>query len=112
MDPGELIDLGKEIVDDKKYHQEVRIRTAINRIYYGTLHFIRGRMGLQGDQEKFHSELVKEINNRDKILGTLIDQMKDMRTKADYKINMVVQMRDYKKVKIQFDDITNHIEES
>ena len=113
MNPGDIIDLGFQIVGDEDYHQEARIRTAINRIYYGTLHFLRKVRGIPiTNNLMFHSELVGKINDSDKTLDSLVDQMKKMRTKADYKINKSIGMREFKKVKIQLDEITNRVEVS
>ena len=91
MDPEEFINLGLDIIDDERYFNEARYRTAISRIYYGLLHHIRIIKRLfYIDTNKLHTDLIDKIKDLDTVLGTYLGNMKDYRTIADYHINQNV----------------------
>lgn len=88
MNPEEFIDLGHLLIENNRYGTEVRYRTAIGRIYYGILHHIRViKTLLYIDTNKLHSDLIDKINSIDSILGNFLENMKEYRTDADYRLN-------------------------
>lgn len=88
MNPEEIIRLGQDIIYDESYFEEARYRTAISRIYYGTLHHLRIiKRLLHIDTRYLHSELIDAIKDLDNILGNYLGNMRDFRTEADYYIN-------------------------
>lgn len=88
LNPEEFITLGETIINDDSYGLEARSRTAIGRIYYGILHYIRQKEQLfYIETEDFHTELINAINDLDTILGNHLKSMKSFRTDADYYLN-------------------------
>jgi len=78
MNPEEFIILGEALIDDDSYDLEARRRTAIGRIYYGLLHYIRLVKQLTYiDTEHLHTDLIDKINDLDTTLGTMLVNMKE-----------------------------------
>ncbi|HEC37587.1 hypothetical protein LCGC14_1277530 [marine sediment metagenome] len=94
MNPEEFINLGHALIEDENYPAEVRYRTAIGRIYYGILHHIRLVKKLfYIDTDRLHSDLIDKINVQDSTLGNFLENMKEYRTIADYKLNKEINYR-------------------
>ena len=88
LKPEDFITLGEAIIEDDSYGLEARRRTAIGRIYYGLLHYIRTINQLTYiDTEHLHTDLIDKINDIDTKLGNLLVAMREFRTKADYNLN-------------------------
>ncbi len=98
FDPRRFIDIGKKIAEDVNYDSEARIRTAINRIYYGIMHFLRisYHIFLYSDEEikKYHENVISRIKDIDLILGAYLDNIKRKRVKADYYLDTIVEEND------------------
>jgi len=89
LNPEEFITLGETIIDDNHYGLEARSRTAIGRIYYGLLHYIRVILHLTHiDTEHFHTDLIDKITDLDTTLGNHLESMKMFRTDADYHLKI------------------------
>lgn len=88
LNPEEFITLGEAIISDENYGLEARKRTAIGRIYYGIMHYIRVKEQLfHIDLEDFHTKLINAINDLDTKLGNHLQSLKSFRTDADYYLN-------------------------
>lgn len=99
LNPEEFITLGESIIDDGSYGLEARRRTAIGRIYYGLLHYIRIVKHLTHiDIEHFHTDLIDKINDLDSRLGNLLVNMKEHRTNADYYLNIKPNLNSFLKI--------------
>jgi len=99
MNPEEFIILGEALIDDDSYDLEARRRTAIGRIYYGLLHYIRLVKQLTYiDTEHLHTDLIDKINDLDTTLGTMLVNMKEFRTIADYYLNKKPDLNSFLKI--------------
>lgn len=99
MNPEEFIILGEDLIKDDNYDLEARRRTAIGRIYYGLLHYIRMIKHLTHiDIKDFHTDLIDKINDLDTTLGTMLVNMKEFRTIADYYINKKSDLNSFLKI--------------
>lgn len=99
LNPEEFIILGEALIDDNSYDAEARRRTAIGRIYYGLLHYIRLIKQLTYiDTEHLHTDLIDKINDLDTKLGNLLENMKEFRTKADYNLNIKPNLNSFLKI--------------
>lgn len=91
MNPLELIELGKNISEDENYNPEPRFRTAINRIYYGIIHYITIVKQIHIiDPKRFHSDFISKLSDIDHILATQVFNIKDYRETADYYLNQPI----------------------
>lgn len=110
LNPEDFITLGEAIIEDDNYGLEARRRTAIGRIYYGLLHYIRIIKHLTYiDTIYLHTDLIDKINDLDTRLGNLLVNMKEFRTKADYNLNKKTNLdsflKVYKRIKKRLDVI-------
>ena len=99
LNPEDFITLGKTMIEDDSYGLEARRRTAIGRIYYGLLHYIRIIKHLTYiDTEHLHTDLIDKITDLDTKLGNFLVTMKEFRTKADYNLNKKPNLDSFLKV--------------
>ena len=111
MNPQELIKLGLKLKDDNNYFEESRYRSAISRIYYGTLHYVRLVKHLMHiDTTKLHSDLIDKVNDIDIVLGNYLENMKGFRTEADYYLQKRVDKNSLNAFLVYFNKVIESIE--
>jgi len=96
--PEDFLNVAKLIpsLPEKKCSREICFRTAINRYYYGILHWVQQRYGIvvPGTQIKQYHKYVKdEIRSREDIRDLILkefDNLEKKRVDADYKIDQKI----------------------
>jgi hypothetical protein len=94
LDPCRFIELGKDLIEDQNATESI-YRTGINRIYFGTLHFlkIREQIYIRDPTEGFHYKIVKKIKAKSTVLGNQLETLKDFREDSDYYIDIKISKR-------------------
>lgn len=99
--PKKFLELGKILLSDSRYDEEARIRTAIGRCYYATFLIAYRKMLHTGfqflDKTRIHQE-VKDayMDQGHTAIGNKLDQLREMRRRADYDIDSEIAMNECK----------------
>lgn len=92
FDPEIFLEIAKELMHDKKYDQNGRLRTSIGRSYYAA--FLKSKLKLESlgkrfyDDTRVHADVRKKLKNINKRnIAILLYQLFDIRVMADYFTN-------------------------
>jgi virulence-associated protein VapD len=101
FNPKKFLELGKTLIADSRYDEDARIRTSIGRCYYATFLIAWRKMVRTGvrfdDKTKIHQE-VKDayMDNGYSDIGNKLDQLREMRRRADYEMDTEIVMNECK----------------
>lgn len=90
--PEEYLEVAKEILNKRAYNNnQIYIRTAIGRAYYASFLVTREKLKSLGisveEVVRTHEDIIDKIRNKDYGTGDLLDELREDRVKADYKLN-------------------------
>jgi uncharacterized protein (UPF0332 family) len=76
--------------------EEIHLRTALNRLYYGLFHFVQRRLGIliPNDQKSRCHRFVKEAIEQFPFINDY-SQIEELRNRSDYEITSSVRRDDY-----------------
>ncbi len=76
--------------------EEICLRTAINRLYYGLFHFLQKRLGIviPFDQKSRCHKYVKEAIEQFSLLNDY-SQIEELRIRSDYELSSSLKSADY-----------------
>jgi uncharacterized protein (UPF0332 family) len=91
FDPEGFLELAGQLLDDKNYDTESKVRTAIGRAYYAAFLITQSKLENLGqsfdDEHRIHADVIKKLSARDGALGSKLNTLFDYRVDADYKMN-------------------------
>jgi hypothetical protein len=94
FDPEGFLELANQLLSDKKYDSECKIRTAIGRAYYAAFLNAQNKLESMGesftDEHRIHFDVITKLKERDAGLGDKLDALFEHRVKADYKMDAKV----------------------
>jgi uncharacterized protein (UPF0332 family) len=85
FDPREFIRLANELAT--RDTDQICLRTAVNRAYYGVFLAIRDRLNVKKKGWEVHKEVIDRLREKHQTLGDQLDQMHKARTTADYDLD-------------------------
>lgn len=91
FNPKKFLDLGKVLMNDPDYDEDSKIRTAFGRFYYAAFLTALRRIVREGisvqDKNRIHQEVINAyMDNGFTSIGDMLDQLREMRVKADYEM--------------------------
>lgn len=92
--PRRFLELANELLNDKKYDKEARVRTAIGRAYYAA--FLCAKTKLESFEFSFtnvdtiHRGVIEALKTKDGGLGSKLDDLFEFRVQADYFMDTMV----------------------
>ena len=89
FNPKKFLDLGKDLLADRDYDEDCRVRTAMGRIYYAAFLMALKRLQREGieirDKTKIHQEVIDAyMDSGFTNIGDKLDQLRERRVDADY----------------------------
>ncbi len=79
---------------DKDASQESEYRTTINRAYYATHLYIKDKLGIGGEKQSVHQDVISVLRDNKKAhikkIGEQLDNLFELRKNADYKMYFVI----------------------
>ena len=94
FDPEGFLELASQLLDDKRYDTESKVRTAIGRAYYAAFLITQSKLESLGegfsDEHRIHADVIEKLSARDGALGSKLNTLFDYRVDADYKMNSKV----------------------
>lgn len=89
FNPRKFLELGKRLLQDTKYVEDSRVRTAVGRFYYAAFLVALQKLQSEGipiqDNSKIHKEVIDTyMENGLSPIGDLLDQLRELRVDADY----------------------------
>lgn len=92
--PKEFLKLANRLINDRKYDDDCRSRTAIGRAYYSAFLYIKSRLEGWGqsfnDDHRIHSEVVDALMDRNRTLGSQLENLRQARVDSDYHMNVPI----------------------
>lgn len=87
----DFFDIARAIRELSQVGDQIRYASAINRLYYGIIHFAIYKFGLKiRETNRFHKEVGEKIRDSDHLGHIIYDHfinLQNYRVKADYLIN-------------------------
>lgn len=92
---GDFLDFAKSLPEDR----EIDIRNSISRAYYAAYHacypnYSHDRLAEGGVHNKLISALIKSPSAQDRRVGYILQQIKSLRTVADYSLTEAITVTD------------------
>jgi hypothetical protein len=87
--PRKFLKLAERLIDDEKYEEPARIRTAVGRAYYASHLFVKQKMQQAGwsvpDDHNVHNFIIDELLDSEiSQIGSMLDKVYEKRRIADY----------------------------
>jgi uncharacterized protein (UPF0332 family) len=87
--PRKFLKLAERLIDDEKYEEPARIRTAVGRAYYASHLFVKQKMQQAGwsvpDDHNVHNFIIDELLDSEiSQIGSMLDKIYEKRRIADY----------------------------
>jgi len=73
---------------------EVAYRTVIGRAYYSVMLCARDYAKIRNSSGSVHSDVIKHFETRNRLVYNRMNDLKDLRNKADYKLTETIQKRE------------------
>ena len=94
FDPELFLELANQLLLDKDYNPETRVRTVIGRAYYSAFLIAQSKLESLGasfiDEHRIHVDVITKLAEKDSGLGSKLNTLFDYRVDADYKMNAKV----------------------
>lgn len=89
FNPRKFLELGRTLLEDRRYESDSRARTAIGRLYYAAFLVALQKLQQLGiaiqDNNKIHQEVIDTYMERGlSSIGNILDQLREKRVDADY----------------------------
>ena len=91
FDPEAFLEMAAQLLADKRYDTESKVRTAIGRAYYAAFLVTQIKLENLGesftDVDRIHADVIDKLSVRDSGLGSKLNSLFGYRVDADYKMN-------------------------
>jgi uncharacterized protein (UPF0332 family) len=89
FNPRKFLEIGKSLLNDGRYDEDSKVRTAMGRIYYAAFLVAWKKLEHEGiairDRSKVHEEVIDAYMDRGFTnIGGKLDQLRERRVDADY----------------------------
>ena len=89
-EPQNFLEFADQLLSDKRYEEQGRLRTAIGRAYYAAFLSTKKKLEEIGfsfrDVERIHREVIEALMNLDYSMGDRLEALRNYRVDADYKM--------------------------
>ena len=96
FNPSLFLDFAEELLNDRKYDERSRIRTAIGRSYYASFLMVKKKLEENGksflDVDRIHRDVIEEATNWNSHIANKLETLRTNRVSADYIMNEDIQM--------------------
>lgn len=90
FNPVEFLDLARELLIDG----EVKIRTAIGRVYYASFLIARDAVGINEKTPEVHRRVVSALYRRNPVIANKLHLLRRQRNFADYDMGITLSVND------------------
>lgn len=112
--PEIFLDVAKKIKESSNLNEQGKLRTSIGRAYYAAFLVAREylkRFGIRFEKERQHQKVIDALDDlNQEFIKNQLEELRDFRVKADYYLNILVNMDLCEKCIILSEEIITSIE--
>lgn len=115
FNPEIFLDIARRIKDRNDLNDQGKLRTAIGRAYYAafltTREYLKKHKAKTFDKERQHQDVLDALDALDEYnIKNWLDKLRDNRVKADYYLNILIDMELCQNSMVLSEEIINSIE--